>query len=376
MALHCPVRTFRLSIRTAGIDQRRDAMGQTDKDGSIVGGVDTHKEAHVAAAVDGAGRLLGTSEFPATATGYCELLGWLREQGVVSRVGVEGTGSYGAGLARYLAREGIWVVEVIRANRQVRRRRGKSDPVDAEAAARAALSHEADGKPKSADGLVEAIRMIRLARVSAVKARTQAANQIHALVTSGPERLRSRVKGLSVLRLAARARRWRPGDIHDPLSACRATIQRLTRRWSRLSAEIADYDEQLRRLTQRVCPELLARPGVGFEVASSLLVAAGDNPDRLHSEASFAALCGVSPLDASSGQQQRHRLNRGGNRDANRALWFIAVNRLRIDSRTQAYAARRTEQGRTRKEILRCLKRYIAREVYRILLDTTCARAS
>ena len=141
-----------------------------------------------------------------------------------------------------------------------------------------------------------------------------------------------------------------------------------------LGAEIAGYDKQLLRLTQRVCPELLARPGVGFEVASSLLVAAGDNPDRLHSEASFAALCGVSPLDASSGQQRRHRLNRGGNRDANRALWVVAMTRLRVDERTQAYAARRTKQGRTKREILRCLKRYIARELYSILRCNTLAR--
>ena len=193
-------------------------MRQLDETIEIVGGVDTHKESHVVAAVDGAGRLLGTSEFPASATGYGELLGWLREQGVVSRVGVEGTGSYGAGLARYLAQEGIVVVEVMRPNRQVRRRRGKSDPVDAEAAARAALSQEAEGTLKSGDGLVEAMRMIRLARVSAVKARTQAANQIHALVTSGPESLRSRLRGLSLRRLAARARRWRDGNIEDPLS--------------------------------------------------------------------------------------------------------------------------------------------------------------
>jgi len=343
-------------------------------DGEIVGGVDTHKHAHMAAVVDRTGRLLGTFEFPTTSAGYRELLRWLREHGSVSLVGVEGTGSYGAGLARYLAREGVAVVEVIRPNRQLRRRRGKSDPIDAEAAARAALSKEANTTPKSADGVVEAMRMIRLARCSAVKARTQAANQIDALVTCAPQSLRSQLKELSVLRLAERARRWRPRDIQDLLSACRATIKGLAQRWSQLGAEIAGYDKQLLRLTQRVCPELLARPGVGFEVASSLLVAAGDNPDRLHSEASFAALCGVSPLDASSGQQRRHRLNRGGNRDANRALWVVAMTRLRVDERTQAYAARRTKQGRTKREILRCLKRYIARELYSILRCNTLAR--
>lgn len=168
----------------------------------------------------------------------------------------------------------------------------------------------------------------------------------------------------------------RPGDIQDPLSACRATIKGLARRWSRLGAEIAGYDEQLLRLTRRVCPELLARPGVGFEVASSLLVAAGDNPERLHSEASFAALCGVSPLDASSGQQRRHRLNRGGNRNANRALWVVAMTRLRVDTRTQEYSARRIQEGRTRPEILRCLKRYIARELYPILLRASNAEVT
>ncbi len=345
------------------------------EDGEIVGGVDTHKQAHVAAAVDRVGRLLGTSEFPATSMGYRDLLCWLRGHGVVSLIGVEGTGSYGAGLARYLAREGVSVVEVIRPNRQLRRRRGKSDPVDAEAAARAALAKEADVTPKSADGPVESMRMIRLARTSAVKARTQAANQIDALVTCAPQSLRSQLKGLSLRRLAERAPRWRPSDIQDPLSACRATIKGLARRWSQLGAEIAGYDEQLLRLTRRVCPELLARPGVGFEVASSLLVAAGDNPDRLHSEASFAALCGVSPLDASSGQQRRHRLNRGGNRDANRALWVVAMTRLRVDARTKEYSARRTQEGRTRPEILRCLKRYIARELYSVLLRTTDAKA-
>jgi len=344
---------------------------ESDRVAEIVGGVDTHKESHTVAAVDGAGRLLGTSEFPATASGYRALLDWLGKRGAVSRVGVEGTGSYGAGLARYLAQEGVLVVEVIRPNRQLRRRRGKSDPVDAEAAARAALSREADAEPKSADGPVEAMRMIRLARSSAVKARTQAANQIDALITCAPQSLRSQLKDLSLLRLTQRARRWRPGDIQEPLSACRATIKGLARRWSQLGAEIAGYDEQLLRLTRLVCPELLARLGVGFEVASSLLVAAGDNPDRLHTEASFAALCGVSPLDASSGQQRRHRLNRGGNRNANRALWVVAMTRLRVDARTQAYAARRTKQGRTRPEILRCLKRYIARELYPILLGST-----
>ena len=173
------------------------------------------------------------------------------------------------------------------------------------------------------------------------------------------------------------ALRWRTGKIVDPDSACRGTLAPLARRWRHLDQEIDGYDRELRRLTTELCPELLERVGVGPEVASCLLVAAGDNPERLKSEASFAALCGVSPLDASSGRQRRHRLNRGGNRNANRALWVIAFVRLRMDARTKVYAARRTEEGRSRSEITRCLKRYIVREVYRLLMDNgalrTCA---
>ena len=162
--------------------------------------------------------------------------------------------------------------------------------------------------------------------------------------------------------------------IVGPDTACRGTLTPLARRWRRLVEEIRGYDRELQRLTAELCPELLGRVGVGPEVASCLLVAAGDNPERLTSEASFAAMCGASPLDASSGRQRRHRLNRGGNRDANRALWVIAFVRLRMDARTKAYAARRTAEGLSRTEITRCLKRYIAREVYRVLMDNEALR--
>ena len=219
--------------------------------------------------------------------------------------------------------------------------------------------------------------MIRLVRSSAIKARTQAANQLQALVETAPARLRERLRHHSVVALVDHALRWRTGKIVDPDSACRGTLAPLARRWRHLDQEIDGYDRELRRLTTELCPELLERVGVGPEVASCLLVAAGDNPERLKSEASFAALCGVSPLDASSGRQRRHRLNRGGNRNANRALWVIAFVRLRMDARTKVYAARRTEEGRSRSEITHCLKRYIVREVYRLLMDNgalrTCA---
>ncbi len=342
----------------------------------VVGGVDTHKDSHAVVALASTGQWLGWAQFPTNPAGYRDLLQWLRDRGPLLCVGVEATGSYGAGLTRHLVSQKVSVLEVIPPRRRSRRGRDKSDPADAEEAARAALSGQATGLPKSADGRVEALRMIRLVRSSAMKARTQAANQLHALVETAPAGLRERLRNHSIVDLVKEALRWRPGTIVDPVSACRGTLAPLARRWRQLAEEIRGYDREILRLTGELCPELLRRVGVGPEVASCLLVAAGDNPERLRSEASFAALCGVSPLDASSGRQRRHRLNRGGNRDANRALWVIAFVRLRMDPRTKQYAARRTAEGRSRNEITRCLKRYIAREVYRLLMDSRTLETS
>ena len=349
-------------------------MSKSQRCCGVVGGVDTHKDSHAVVALDATGRWLGWAQFPASPPGYRDLLAWLRHHGTIVRVGVEATGSYGAGLTRHLLAAGVSVVEVIPPRRRSRHGRDKSDPDDAEAAARAALSGQATGAPKSADGLVEALRMIRLVRSSAIKARSQAANQLHALVETAPASLRERLRRHSIAALVDEAQRWRPRRIRDPYTACRSTLARLARRWRRLNEEVRDYDRELKRLTKQLCPRLLERVGVGPEVASCLMVAAGDNPERLKTEASFAALCGVSPLDASSGRQRRHRLNRGGNRDANRALWVVAFVRLRMDPRTQAYAARRAAEGRTRSEITRCLKRYIAREIYGLLLQSEALR--
>ena len=336
----------------------------------VFGGVDTHKHTHVAAAVDGAGRVLGTAAFGADAAGYAELLGWLRGCGRVERVGVEGTGSYGAGLARCLAQAGVDVVDVNRPNRQLRRRRGKTDTVDAQAAALAALSGSAAVVPKSADGCVEAIRVLSVARRSAVKARTVAANQIGAVVVTALEQVKDRPRALNTARTVEACARMRPGAGCDPaLAAAKQALRCLARRHQALTAEIKHLDTELRRLCERANPALLSACGVGAETAASLLVAAGDNPERMHSEASFAALCGTSPVEASSGRTVRHRLNRGGNRRANNALWRIAMVRLRFDERSIAYAARLTAQGKTRREILRCLKRHIAREVYKLITD-------
>ena len=342
-----------------------------EEDGRVVfGGVDTHRDTHVAAVVDNAGRVLGTAPFEADPVGYEQMTRWFGTHGHLLRVGVEGTGSYGAGLARYLMAAGIEVVEVNRPNRQLRRQRGgKTDSVDAEAAARAAASGQATAVPKSGDGPVECIRMLLMARRSATKARTQAANQIHALVVTAPEPLKRQLRGL---KLKARVRvcaRWRPGPEQTTTAYAKMALRYLARRYRTLDTEIAELKIEIRRLCAEANPALLAAKGVGPDTAAALLVAAGDNPERMKSERSFAALCGASPVQASSGQTIRHRLNRGGNRQANNALWRIATTRIRTDAATKEYVTRRQGEGKNRKEIIRCLKRHIAREVYRLLTN-------
>jgi transposase len=334
-------------------------------------GVDTHLDFHVAVVLDRLGRRLGELAVPTTARGYEKLIQWAQGFGLVKCAGVEGTGSYGAGLTRYLREAGIEVFEVERPKRRhLRRRHGKSDPIDAEAAARTVLAGEAAGVPKSGNGRVEMIRALRAARHSAVKARSQAANQLQALRVTAPEELRQLVRGLATKDLVAMAARFRPGNAPDDVQAAtKFALRSVARRHQALSVEIAELDAQLKRLVAEAAPALVSLPAIGTNHAATLLVLAGDNPQRLKSEASFASLCGVSPVEASSGKVVRHRLNRGGNRDANRALHMICVVRMGADLRTKSYVAKRTAQGKSKREIMRCLKRYIAREVYRVLLS-------
>ena len=334
----------------------------------VTGGVDTHADVHVAAVVDRIGRVLGTEAFPASQDGYRSALAWMRSRGELAKVGVEGTGSYGAGLARYLVARGVAVVEVIRPNRQARRQRGKSDAADAVAAALAALNGEAAGVPKSRNGAAESIRMLRVARCGAMKARTQAGNQLRDLIVTAPEQVRQQLAGLPRGRQVQTAARFRPRGLAGPAEGARAAMASVARRHQALTTEIARLDAALEELVQHAASQrFLTKPGVATQVAGILVVTAGDNPDRVRREASFAALCGASPVDASSGKQLRHRLNRGGDRQANSALWRIVVTRMAHDHRTQAYVARRTAEGKTKKEIIRCLKRYVAREVYKVL---------
>jgi transposase len=331
---------------------------------AVTGGVDTHADMHVAAALDPIGGLLGVAEFPATLAGYAGLLGWLGGFGTVCLVGVEGTGSYGAGLARHMAAAGVRVVEVDRCDRQDRRRQGKSDPLDAVSAARAALSGRALGAPKGRDGTVEAIRVLMVTKRSARSERTQTINQARALIVTGPDELRIRFTRQTPAALVAdlAALRPRPGDV--PGYATRIALRELARRAEFLDGQLERLDELIVPLVKAHAPGLLAVYGVGSDTAAMLLVAAGDQPARLRSEAAWAHLCAVAPIPASSGKVTRHRLNPGGDRNANHALWRIVITRMSSHPPTRAYVERRGKEGLSKKEIIGCLKRYVAREVY------------
>ncbi|MEU5062227.1 MULTISPECIES: IS110 family transposase [unclassified Streptomyces] len=339
----------------------------------LILGVDTHKDIHVAALITNTGILLGHEVFAADSVGYRQLTAWVRSHGPVNHAGVECTGSYGAGLTRHLRDEGITVTEVNQPDKAARRRHGKSDPVDAEAAARAVLSGRATAIPKSADGPAEDLRAYKIAKDSAVKARTQTINQLKAVLVTAPSELRERLSPLSNPRLIAAC-----ADLNvSPSSGAIAYTLRLpARRIQNLTAEVRDLTRRMTITLHSHAPKLLEIQGVGPDSAAALLVAAGDNPERFSSEASFAALCGVSPVERSSGKTHRRRLNRGGDRQANAALYRITQSRLRWDPRTQAYLERRTRDGKSRREIIRCLKRYIAREIYRHLQSTIAINAA
>ena len=325
--------------------------------GEVILGVDTHRDIHVAATVSALGALLDTKSFPTTAAGYRRMLTWARGYGSVRQAVVEGTRSYGAALSRHLQAEGVAVIDVNQPDRATRRKRGKTDTIDAEAAARAVLSGRATTVAKTGDGLVEAMRLLKITRDSAVNARTKAINQLKSIIVGADPALRESLVGLGPATLIHAC-----ADIDDPgeqaSEAHRTvvyTLRLLANRILALKAESYELHKRLRALVTRRAPEMLDRPGVGPDSGAALLIAAGDNPERLRHEASYAALCGVSPVEASSGNTQRRRLNRGGDRQANAALYRITLSRLRWDPRTQNYLQRRLTEGKTRREIIRCL---------------------
>jgi transposase len=337
----------------------------------VVGGVDTHADTHHAAVLLMNGARLANAEFPATQAGYAQLTEWLLGFGRLHAVGVEGTGSYGAGLTRQLHTAGIRVLEVNRPDRRQRRLAGKSDPLDAYAAAEAVIAGRASALPKLGTGIVAAIRALHSTRAGAVKARSATLNELRALVVTGPAALRDQLRQHTTGTLVNACLRLRPAaDLADPDQATKHALRSLARRHRTLSVEITELDSHLHALLRRACPQLLALHGVGPETAAQLLITVGDNPDRLASEAAFAALCGVAPIPASSGKTRKHRLSRGGDRQANRALYMITITRLHRCPHTRAYATRRTADGLSKKDIIRCLKRYLAREIYKTLTST------
>jgi transposase len=337
--------------------------------GAVFGGIDTHKDVHVAALLDSDGGLVGSASFPTTGAGYRRLQAWMRSAGVLGRVGVEGTGSYGAGICRHLSAAGIEVVEVNRPDRAERRRRGKSDVLDAAGAAEAARAGHRITIPKSRDGQVESVRVLRLDRASAVQARTKAFQLMDQLIVTAPEQLRDQIRRLSTMRLIRSCAAWRadPAAAADPVVATRIALKKLACRYLQLNEEVTALDKLLGGLVAEAAPQLITTFGIGVDTAGQLLITVGDNPGRVHSEAAFAMLCGVAPLPASSGKTTRHRLNRGGDRQANRAIHIIATTQKRCDPRTRIYVKNKIANRHTKREATRSLKRLIAREVYYLL---------
>jgi transposase len=335
----------------------------------VIGGVDTHKDLHVAAVVDEHNRVLGSQCFPTTRHGYKQMLAWMRSFGQLRRVGVEATGTYGAGLLRYLQNAGVEVLEVTTPDRGDRRKRGKNDDLDAQNAAHAAFAGKRTVTPKTRDGMIESLRVLKACRKTAVAARRVALQMIHNTVVCAPDELRDTLRKLTRMELIRTLAAWRPDmtDYRNVASAYRIALKSLARRYLELHDEIADLDAMIAAIVDELAPALVTRNSIGHASAAQLLLTAGDNSERLHSEASFAALCGVSPVPASSGKTTRHRLNRGGDRAANSALHIIAIGRLRTDPRTKSYIAKRIAEGHSKLEAIRCLKRYIAREIFSLI---------
>ncbi len=367
-----------LPTRRVALREKEDTISFPEISRVVIAGVDCHSEFHHAVALDERGHKLDELCFEATGTGCLQAVGWLQGLGVVEAVGVESSGSYGAELSRVLIRAGIRVVEVNRPHPHTRHRRGKSDGIDAEAAARKVLAGDTKVVPKDITGVVEAIRQLKVARDGALKARGAALVQLRDLIITAPSELREALSGRKTLRgRATLCRRLRPDRTRtgEPQEAAKIALRSLAKRIAALDEEIAELDAQLEPLVRTAAPRTVTLFGVGVGHTTQMLVTAGENIRRIRNDAAFAHLCGVDPIPASSGKTVRHRLNPGGDRDANSTLHMIAVVRLRYCARTRAYAARRLEEGLSKREVIRCLKRYIARQIYKALREDLCTLA-
>ncbi len=348
-------------------------MSDTAPSTDVIIGVDTHKSTHAAVAISALGARLGTMTIPAKGHGYQALLAWARSLGAIRAFGIEGTGSYGAGLFRFLSEHGYPVFEVNRPSRQLRYQKGKDDPLDAESAARSVLAGQATGLPKSGTSTVEIIRHLKVARDTAVKARSQAMLALKAIIVSAPSALREQFDRLAgKMTLVRHLAALRPGPLTSTAASAKTSLRAIARRWLALDAEVKSHDASLEQLTRQLAPELVQAHGMGPGTAAEMLILIDDNPERIRSEAALAKLCGAYPIPASSGKTTRHRLNRGGNRQANAALYRVVIVRMRGHQPTLNYVKRRTAEGKSKAEIIRCLKRYVVREIFGYLCQPIC----
>ena len=343
---------------------------------TVIVGVDTHKHVHVAVAIDRVGARLGSCSVTADRAGYSDLMNWARTLGAVEAFGIEGAGSYGVGLASFVRRHAVRVVEVNHCDRRKRRNNGKSDTIDAETAARSVLAGIATAVPKTADGASEMVRQIKIARDTAVKARSSAIITLKTLIVNAPGELRETLEPLIDRKLIGRCAELEPGQLLTPTASVTHALRALATRWLTLSAEIGAHDQALDTITMTAAPSLREAFGIGPDSAVEMLIVAGDNPERIRSDAAFAKLCGACPVPASSGVTNRHRLFRGGHRQANAALYRIVIVRMRWHQPTLDYVIRRTAQGLSKKDIIRCLKRFVAREIFHSLVEDHRSRAT
>lgn len=338
------------------------------RSGHVVIGVDTHKHVHVAAVMDTIGGILATLTITTDNGGFKQLLEWAPGFGKVLAFGIEGTGSYGATLTSFLRRHGHKVVEAGRPDRRSRRANGKSDTLDAENAARSVLAGFATATPKSADGAVEMIRQLKIAHDSAVTDRSAAMVTMKAMLVHGSDELRRETSRKSQIMLARHLAALRPRTLASPDDALRHSLRSLARRWQQLDAEAKELSSMIAQLVVDTAPQLLEQFGIGVDTAAEILIVVGDNPERIRSEAAFAKLAGISPVPTGSGMTSgRHRVNHGGHRQLNAAIYRTVIVRMRFHEPTVAYVARRTAEGKSKREIIRCLKRYVIREVYHLI---------
>ena len=345
---------------------------------TVIVGVDTHTPVHGAVAIDSWGIRLRDHAFVVDSGGDQALITWAETHGRIDAFGIDGTGSDGAGLARAVRRAEHRVVAVNRGDRRTRRAAGTSDTLDAEVAARSVLAGQSTVIPQTADGAVEMMRQLKITRDTAVKARTTAMTTLQQIVVHAPPVLREALHALTDHGLRTRGAGLRPGPIDTPTASAKYTLRALARRWMALTEEMALHDQHLARRTTETSPTLREGFGVGAHTAAELLIVFGDNPDRIRSDAAFATRCGACPLPASSGMTTgRHRLNRGGHRHANAALYRAVIVRMRYHSPTLNDVERRTAEGRPKREIIRCLKRFLAREIFqRVMADYRARQAA